>query len=194
MIGVDNCTDAFAFGRRYEKQSSRNQHHDPAARRRCRGTGPGEAPGTSARAGPRQHGQAHRARSRRCPGVPRRSRGLQHAARRRPGWSHRAVRVRFGRHRHAAQSERLSAARVLERQEVPRALPAARHWRRRDGMDPLRDAGRSLRQPDRRQSRGADDRRDPNGRALADDSATGNQFAPEKVAASPGSSRTCWTI
>ena len=42
------------------------------------------------------------------------------------------------RHQHAAQGERLSAARLLERQEVPRALPAARHRRRRDGMDPLR--------------------------------------------------------
>src|SRR5687768_559724 len=31
--------------------SGRIQHHDPAARRRCRGAGPGEAPGTSARAG-----------------------------------------------------------------------------------------------------------------------------------------------
>ena len=54
---------------------------------------PRRSPGTSARAGPRQHRQADRARPRGCPGVPRRSRGLQHAARRRPGRSHRTVRV-----------------------------------------------------------------------------------------------------
>ena len=45
-----------------------------------------------------------------------------------------------------------------QRQQVPGAVPAARHRGRRDGMDPLRDAGRPLRQPDRRQSGGADDR------------------------------------
>ena len=34
----------------------------------------------------------------------------------------------------------------------------------------------------------------PNGRALADDSATGNRSRRKRWPALPGSSRTCWTI
>jgi hypothetical protein len=55
-------------------------------------------------------------------------------------------------------------------------------------MDPVRHDGRPLRQPDRRPGGRADDRRHPNGRALADDRATGNLFALEKVEPQGGGS------
>ena len=49
-------------------------------------------------------------------------------------------RVRLEVRRHDAQDERLHAAGLLDGQEVPRALPAARHRRRRDGVAALRQA------------------------------------------------------
>ena len=80
----------------------------------------------------------------------------------------------------------------LQRQEVSRPLPAARHRRRRDGMDPLRDAGRLF--DNLIADKGATPMIVviPNGRALADDSASATSSRPRKWPASPGSSRTCW--
>ena len=98
----------------------------------------------------------------------------------RPVGSNRSIRL--ARHQHAAQSERLSAARVLERHEVP--VLYLLHGIGGDETEWIRFAT-----PDALFDNLIADKVAvpmivviPNGRALADDSATGDQFAPEKVA------------
>ena len=85
-------------------------------------------------------------------------------------------------HRHPPQGQRLSAARLLERQEVP--VLYLLHGIGGDETEWIRFAT-----PDALFDNLIADKKAepmivviPNGRALADDSASGNQFAPEKVA------------
>ena len=182
MIGFDNLHGCLASRRHYGKQSPPIQHHDPAARRRRRGAGPGQAPGTSARAGPRPMGRPSSwapTISGRSPTLPRAS--TRGAPASRPDASNRSNTTRgvTGTRRKANV---YMPPGLFQRHEVSRALPAARHRRRRDGMEALRGAGRPPRQSDRRQKRGADDRRDAQRPRARRRRATGNQFAPENVA------------
>ena len=62
--------------------------------------------------------------------------------------------------RQQASGDGVSAARLLVRQEVSRALSAARDWRQRESLDAVRQGRQHSRQPDRRQQSHADDRGD----------------------------------
>ena len=79
--------------------------------------------------------------------------------------------------RHHAEDERLHAAGILLRQEVPGAVPPARHRRRRDRMAALRQAEPPARQPDRRGKGRADDRRHAQRPRQKNDRPGGNVFA-----------------
>ena len=92
------------------------------------------------RPGGRGGWRPHRARPRRQARLRRPAGRLQGRPRRHPARQAGDDRVRLEDRRHAPQDERLHAAGLLRRPEVPRALSPARHRRRRDGVAAVRTA------------------------------------------------------
>ena len=85
---------------------------------------------------------AHRAEPRRRARVPRSALRVRRGAQGRPARAAGDDLLRIQVRRHDAQDAGLYAAGLLRREEVPGAVPAARHRRRRDGMAALRQAQR----------------------------------------------------
>ncbi len=117
-----------------------------------------DQPGAAGARRTRRIRRTDRAGSGRQARLRRSARRVQGQAREHPSWRADDGRVRLQDGRNAPEDACLHAARLLHRPKIPRALPAARHRRRRTRMAATVQPGEHPRQPAGRRQDPADDR------------------------------------